>query len=171
MTSRITIRDYDPLWPKRFETLRSRIAPVLGELVTSIEHVGSTSVPGLSGKPIIDIDVLLSSASDLPLVITQLASAGYEHQGNLGVTGREAFRPPPDDFPHHLYVCPPGSEECQRHLAFRDHLRTHPQDACTYAILKRELAGKFGDESEAYTQAKSEFVASILRRTGRDSTP
>lgn len=170
MTVPVTIRDYDPLWPQQFETQRSRIAAVLGELATGIEHVGSTSVPGLAAKPIIDIDVLLKSSTGLPLVITRLSSLGYEHRGDLGVAGREAFRVSPNDLPQHLYVCPSASREYWRHIAFRDYLRTHPEVAYAYAALKRQLASKFGANRDAYTQAKGNFVAEILRRARQDLT-
>lgn len=139
-------------------------------MTAAIEHVGSTAVPGLAAKPIIDMDVLLISATDLQLVIAKLACVGYEHRGDLGVAGREAFRTPPNDLPHHLYVCPSGSAEYRRHISFRDHLRTHPTDANSYASLKRELVRKFGDDREAYTKAKSTFVAEILRRLDKTST-
>jgi GrpB-like predicted nucleotidyltransferase (UPF0157 family) len=170
MTSPITIQNYDPLWPQRFEMLRSRIAAVLDVLAAAIEHIGSTAVPGLAAKPIIDIDVLLRSAAELPLAIIRLASLGYEHRGDLGIPGREAFRTPPDDFPHHLYLCPPDSQEYRRHIAFRDHLRTHPEDARAYATLKHNLVAKLCDRRDAYTQAKSEFIADIARRPVRDPT-
>ena len=165
----VIIHDYDPLWPRVFETLRSRIAPLLDSMAAAIEHVGSTAVPGLAAKPIIDIDVLLTSAAALPPAIARLASLGYEHRGDLGIAGREAFRAPSNDFPHHLYVCPPASEEYRRHIAFRDHLRTHQRDASAYAGLKRALAGRFGDDREGYNQAKSAFVAEILERAAKAS--
>ena len=142
--------------------LRSRLSTVLNELVDSIEHVGSTAVPGLSAKPIIDIDVLLRSSTDMAIVICKLAEVGYEHRGDLGVSGREAFRPNAADVQHHLYVCPPDSREYGRHIAFRNHLRAHVADADAYALLKRELASKFGSDREGYNQAKSEFVHRIL---------
>jgi|SRR5579864_3718835 len=164
MSAPIVIEDYDPHWPEQFEVLRARIAPALGPLAAVIEHVGSTAIPGLAAKPIIDIDVLLRSAADLPEAITRLATLGYLHRGDLGVPGREAFRPPPDDVPHHLYVCVPESLEYARHVTFRDHLRTHPEDAGAYERLKRALAVEFGDDREAYNQAKTHFVEAILRR-------
>jgi GrpB-like predicted nucleotidyltransferase (UPF0157 family) len=148
MISRITIEDYDPLWPQRFETLRLRIAATLGDLAIAIEHIGSTAVPGLSAKPVIDIDVLLRSATDLSPVINRLSSLGYDHQGNLGIAGREAFRTPHYDFPHHLYVCPPGSEEYKRHLA-----------------------DKYRADRDSYTVAKSEFIAEILHRALQPHRP
>lgn len=138
-----------------FEVLRARIAAVLDDLAISIDHVGSTAVPGLAAKPIIDIDVLLRSSTDLPVVIGKLTDLGYEHRGDLGVSGREAFRAKSDTVHHHLYVCPPGSREYEHHIAFRNYLRTHAADANAYAVLKRELAGKFASDREGYNRAKS----------------
>jgi GrpB-like predicted nucleotidyltransferase (UPF0157 family) len=171
MTDPVIIEDYNPLWPERFALLRTRIGAALGSLAVAIEHVGSTAVPGLAAKPIIDMDILLQSRADLPLVIIRLASLGYEHRGDLGVSGREAFRTPPTDFPHHLYVCPPHSPEFQRHIAFRNHLRTHADDARAYGDLKRKLASQFRDDREAYNQAKTDFVTEILSRTLRNFSP
>lgn len=84
MTAPVLIEYYDPRWPGCFEALRSRIGSVLGPFTAAIEHIGSTAVPGLAAKPIIDLDVLLTSDVDLATVITKLASLGYEHQGDLG---------------------------------------------------------------------------------------
>ena len=165
MANPVIIEDYDPRWPQLFEMLRSRLSAVLDELAISIEHVGSTAVPGLPAKPIIDIDVLLRLSTDLPVVITRLADLGYEHRGDLGVSGREAFRAKSDAVHHHLYVCPPGSREYDRHIAFRNYLRAHAADANVYALLKRELASKFVSDREGYNQAKNEFVQRILQRT------
>ena len=165
MVNPVIIEDYDPQWPQLFEALRSRLSSVLNELAISIQHVGSTAVPGLAAKPIIDIDVLLRSSTDLPVVIRKLAELGYEHKGDLGVAGREAFRAKSAAVEHHLYVCWPGSREFDRHVTFRNYLRSHPAEANAYALLKRELASKFGDDREEYTQAKSEFVERILRHT------
>lgn len=165
----VLIEEYDPLWPERFRMLHSRIAGSIDSLAAAIEHVGSTAVPGLAAKPIIDMDVLLKSIADLPLAIARLASIGYTHRGDLGIAGREAFRVPNGDVPHHLYVCPPGSLEYGRHVAFRDYLRTHLQDAAAYANLKRNLARQFGSDREGYNQAKAAFVQEILRRAGHNS--
>jgi len=163
MTTPIIIEDYDPHWPQHFDAIRSRIAPVLGTLAAAIEHIGSTAVPGLPAKPIIDLDILLKSPADLPAVISKLQAFGYEHQGTLGVPGREAFRAPAHDVPHHLYVCVPGSLEYSRHIAFRDYLRSHPRDAEAYSSLKHNLSGRFSIDRDAYTQAKTEFIERILR--------
>lgn len=170
MTGPIIIEEYDPFWPQQFEMLRSRIAPRVGPLVTAIEHVGSTAVPGLAAKPIIDIDILLRSSVDLPRAIERLYSLGYLHQGDLGIPGRESFRAPGHDFPHHLYACLPDYPEFARHIAFRDYLRAHPEDRNAYARLKRDLEKKCRTDRGAYTEAKGEFVASILGRAANSGT-
>src|SRR5579864_4066421 len=165
MANPIIVVDYDPNWPIVFESLRKRIADILGDVAAAIEHVGSTAVPNLPAKPIIDIDVLLASETMLPASIERLASLGYVHRGDLGVPQREAFFPPANDPPHHLYVCPPGSAEFRRHVAFRDYLRAHPQDAKIYADLKAALAERFRDDRAAYNDAKADFVRELTNRS------
>ena len=164
MANPIIIVDYDLNWPGLFQSLRKRIAVALGDMAAAIEHVGSTAVPGLAAKPIIDIDVLLKSETMLPVAIQRLASLGYIYRGDLGVPEREAFFAPAGDPPHHLYVCPPCCAEFRRHLAFRDYLRAHPKDAKTYADLKITLAERFREDRPAYNTAKGEFVTELTSR-------
>lgn len=165
----VSVVDYDPAWPQRFELLRERIASAIGDLAAAIEHVGSTAVPNLAAKPIIDIDVLLKSDSSLPAAIERLASLGYVHRGNLGVPEREALLAPPEDMPHHLYLCPPRSAEFRRHVAFRNFLRAHPEEARIYGHLKIELAERFREDRSAYVTAKSEIVNELTTRAIRDT--
>ena len=167
MANPVIIVDYDPNWPGLFQALRRRIADALGDMAAAIEHVGSTAVPDLAAKPIIDIDVLLTSEPMLPAAIERLATLGYVHRGNLGIPEREAFFAPVNDPPHHLYVCPPCSGEFRRHIAFRDYLRAHPKDARVYGDLKIALAERFRDDRSGYSTAKSEFVEELTRRANR----
>jgi GrpB-like predicted nucleotidyltransferase (UPF0157 family) len=164
MENPVIVLDYDPNWPELFQSLRKRIADALGNMAVAIEHVGSTAVPELAAKPIIDIDVLLASETMLPTAVERLASLGYIHQGNLGIAEREAFLAPANDPPHHLYVCPPCSAEFRRHMAFRDYLRAHPKDAKIYGDLKITLAERFQEDRSAYNNAKSEFVTELTNR-------
>jgi GrpB-like predicted nucleotidyltransferase (UPF0157 family) len=164
MADPIIVVDYDPGWPERFLFLQKRIAGALGSMAVAIEHVGSTAVPDVPAKPIIDIDVLLATETDFDAVIDRLAKLGYVHEGNLGIAEREAFAAPVHDARHHLYVCPPGSTTFQKHLVFRDYLRAHPTEAKAYADLKRSLALQFRDDRPAYTAGKSAFVAEIVSR-------
>lgn len=160
----VIIVDYDPAWPKVFQFLRSKVCEVLGELAVSVEHVGSTSVPGLAAKPIIDMDVVVASRAEVAPAISRLAKIGYVHVGDLGIPGREAFTAPPNTPEHHLYACSRDAAELRRHLALRDYLRRNPEAARAYGELKRALAQRCGTDREAYTQAKTEFICGILDR-------
>jgi GrpB-like predicted nucleotidyltransferase (UPF0157 family) len=167
----VLIVDYDPVWPVRFAALRRTLKAALGELALAIEHVGSTAVPGVAAKPIIDIDVVIRSGEDFPAVIDRLAGLGYQHRGNLGVEGREAFTEPPRLPRHHLYVCAQDSPELARHLRFRDYLRTHAEDAAAYGAFKREAAARYRDDRERYTEAKTWVVERILAQTVAEGEP
>jgi GrpB-like predicted nucleotidyltransferase (UPF0157 family) len=167
----VEIAGYDPRWPGIFATLRDQIAGVLGPLAQQIEHVGSTAVPGLAAKPIIDIDVVIATRADLPAAISQLATLGYRHEADLGITGREAFTSPAAAPAHHLYVSAAGSPELARHLAFRDYLRTHPGQARAYAKLKRSLATRFRSDRDAYSHGKTTFIEQALATTAAGPPP
>lgn len=163
----VTMVDYHPEWPARFRDLRDRIAAALGSLAIAIEHVGSTSVPNMCAKPIIDLDVVVR-AEDVPAAISAVEALGYRHEGNLGVAGREAFRWVGDFPEHHLYVCPEGSPAIERHLLIRDYLRKHPEIAREYAGLKKQLAQKYRDNRTKYQAAKSEFVDAMLEKARKE---
>jgi GrpB-like predicted nucleotidyltransferase (UPF0157 family) len=158
----VVIVDYDPSWPATFEELRDRLAATLGPLAVAIEHVGSTAVPGLAAKPIIDLDVVIADQADLPTVIQRLRPLGYHHEGDLGVPGREAFTTPAGAPSHHLYVCVVGTPALDRHLAFREALRADPRLVDAYGDLKRTLAARLSHDRSAYTEAKSAFVERAL---------
>lgn len=162
----IEIVDYDPMWPELFEQLCSQIWPAVGDIALSVEHVGSTSVPGLAAKPIIDMSVVVRSDVDIPLTIQRLATIGYVHEGNLEVEGREAFQHPNGLPAHHLYVCPRGSLGLMNQLAVRNYLRTHFETARAYGNLKRRLASEFPHDIDSYIDGKTDFILTILREVG-----
>lgn len=156
--------DYDPSWPEVFEKLRERISAALGPLVLTIEHVGSTSVPNMCAKPIIDLDVIVRR-EDVAAAIAAVEALGYRHEGDLGVEGREAFRWTAEFPEHHLYVCPEGSPAFERHVLVRDYLRTHPEKAREYAELKKRLAQQFHDDRSKYQAAKADLVDSLIEES------
>jgi GrpB-like predicted nucleotidyltransferase (UPF0157 family) len=158
----IVIVDYSPAWLLEFELLRDRAAAAVGNLAIAIEHVGSTAVPGLAAKPVIDL-VIVVEPEDVQAAIDRLTVIGYVHQGNLGVEGREAFGVPEGERRHHLYVSPTDSEELRAQLAFRNRLRADPELATEYEALKRELAWRFRDDRVGYTDAKTAFVTAASR--------
>jgi GrpB-like predicted nucleotidyltransferase (UPF0157 family) len=160
----VVMADYDPSWPEVFEKLRERIAAALGPLVLAIEHVGSTSVPNMCAKPIIDLDVIVRR-EDVAAAIAAVEALGYRHEGDLGVGGREALRWTAEFPEHHLYVCPEGSPAFERHVLVRDYLRTHPEKAREYAELKKRLAQQFHDDRSKYQAAKADFVDSLIEES------
>jgi GrpB-like predicted nucleotidyltransferase (UPF0157 family) len=160
--SPLVVVDYDEAWPAWFDEIARPLREALGDLGAEVEHIGSTAVPGLAAKPIIDIDVAVRSAEDVPRAIERLRRLGYVYQGDKGIPGREAFMWPPGATRHHLYVVVAGSDPHMAHLRFRDHLRGNAEAAARYASLKKELAARYGDDPIAYTEAKSEFVSRVL---------
>lgn len=156
--------DYDPRWPAQFEALRAVADAALRDLPHVTEHVGSTAVPGLAAKPIIDVDVVVPDPAALPLAAAALAAAGWQPEGEKGIAGREAFLPPPGLRYHHMYAVVAGSQAHRDHIDLRDFLRTHPAPAAEYASLKRRLAPLLRTDREAYVDGKAGLVTDLLRR-------
>ncbi len=154
---------YDPLWPGQFESLRALADAALGEIPHVTEHVGSTAVPGLDAKPIIDIDVVVYTADKAGPAVDALIRAGWQHERDLGIAGREAFAPPAELTYHHLYIVVAGSTPHRDHLDLRDFLRAHPDEAARYARRKRALAGLLAVDWAAYTDGKADLIAELLR--------
>ena len=164
----IVVVPYDAVWEKNFMEIKAEIQSALGDLALRIEHVGSTSVQGLSAKPIIDIDVVIRDESMLCAVIAALRKIGYTHEGDLGIPGREAFKYDGKAhlLKHHLYVCPENSRELKRHLAFRDYLRSHPEAVREYSRIKEEGAALYPYDMDAYITHKSPFIEKIYAQIG-----
>ncbi|MGW7681242.1 GrpB family protein [Kribbella sp. NPDC054772] len=157
--------EYDPQWPVWFAAIRARLTPYLGDVPHVIEHVGSTAVPDLAAKPIIDVDVVVPAADLVPTAIERLTAAGYAHEGNQGIPGREAFALPPDAVHyHHLYVVVDGNKAHQDHVVLRDHLRTNAGDRERYADRKRELAHLLTTDRTAYVEGKGALVQELIAR-------
>jgi GrpB-like predicted nucleotidyltransferase (UPF0157 family) len=165
-TQKVIVVPYDENWVSGFVKIKNELLDVLDHNVISIEHVGSTSVKGLSAKPIIDIDVIIDSYDVFNVVSEELENVGYYHEGDLGIKDREAFgyQGKTHLMLHHLYVCPKYSEELKRHIAFRDHLRENEEDKITYASLKLQLAKQFPMDIDSYIEGKSLCVQNILSK-------
>ncbi len=169
MSDTLLISPYDPRWPVEFEEERNRIAPLLGSIARRIDHNGSTAVPGLEAKPIIDIQVSVESLQSLVAYAEPLATLGYAHVPHPDDAVCPFFhRPATWPHSHHIHVVQRGGEEERRTLAFRDYLRDHPDVAREYAVLKRQLAAEAdaadAASREAYARAKSGFIARVVGR-------
>jgi GrpB-like predicted nucleotidyltransferase (UPF0157 family)/predicted RNA-binding protein associated with RNAse of E/G family len=167
--SSVKIVAYDPKWPALYAEERDRILSVVGNKVAAIEHVGSTAVPGLGAKPVVDIMVAVRHLSAAKECIGLLESIGYEYvpQYESTIPERRFFRKGPGDVPNkhfHLHMVEYSSGFWERHLLFRDYLRIHPDVRQQYHELKKNLAKKHVSNREAYTEAKTSFIESVVAK-------
>ena len=167
-TTIVEVVPYDSAWKSDFEKIKAEIEGALGDLIVAIEHVGSTSVEGLSAKPCIDIDVVIEDYSVFDAVVLNLEKLGYIHEGDLGIKDREAFKytSKPHLKKHHLYVCPRSSQELHRHITFRDFLRGNPSAAQRYGCVKKRAAELFPNDIEKYIEYKSACIEELYIMCG-----
>ena len=167
-TARVVVLPYDKAWKSAFAKIKTELMDAIGDLVVGIEHVGSTSVEGLSAKPCIDIDVIIRDYAVFDEVVRKLSAIGYVHEGNLGIQDREAFAytDKPHLQTHHLYVCPQTSEELRRHLVFRDFLRTHPDAVKRYSEVKESAAQLFPESIDQYMAYKAPCIEALYKICG-----
>jgi GrpB-like predicted nucleotidyltransferase (UPF0157 family) len=167
----VRVVEYDPEWPRRFAQEEALLGSVLGDDVV-IEHIGSTAVPGLSAKPIIDVMAGVRGWDGFDVMVERLAAVGYRYtpEAEEDDPSRRVFRKGPPDLrlmrTHHLHVTERGCFYWRRMVTFRDRLREHPEEAAAYVDLKRDLATRFESEPRRYTAAKHGFVTEIERRAG-----
>jgi GrpB-like predicted nucleotidyltransferase (UPF0157 family) len=160
----VDVVDYDPTWPEEFERLKSRVVAVLGDEAVVVEHVGSTAVPGLAAKPVVD---LYAVVVDIARASALLRTVGYVPEGELGVPGRLGFAWPDGERRHHLYICHPNHAGLESVVRFRDYMRNHDREASEYSELKRELAISHRNDRDAYAAGKGDFIAAVLERAER----
>jgi GrpB-like predicted nucleotidyltransferase (UPF0157 family) len=160
---------YDPKWPSRFESWRKRLAEALGETAVRIEHVGSTAVPGLAAKPVIDIQISVRDVEDEVVFVAPIEAIGVAFRSRE--LGHRYFRPAADR-PRdvQIHVCDAGSEWERSHLLFRDFLRADPATREAYAAMKREMATRYRDDRIAYNEAKTNFILDAMERAERWAT-
>src|SRR6185437_11143668 len=166
----IELVPYDPIWRSRFEHEARALRTAFGALACRIEHVGSTAVPGLIAKPVIDIQVSVESLASFAPFLSVMSSLGYEHLPDADPVFERSYpyfhKPAEWPHSHHVHLCEDGSLAELKHIAFRDRLRADAQTRTTYASLKRELAGRHGssthEERQRYSDGKTEFIRSAL---------
>jgi GrpB-like predicted nucleotidyltransferase (UPF0157 family) len=163
------IEKYNPAWVNQFKDIKSQLEAVLRELACSIEHVGSTSVPNLDSKPIIDIDIVYQAKPDFEKIKQGLEKIGYYHNGNQGLEGREVFKRSGqlsnevlDYIKHHLYVCPRDSKALERHLLSRNHLRKNEEARIKYQQMKYALAEQSNQDRKKYQELKELYVNDFI---------
>jgi GrpB-like predicted nucleotidyltransferase (UPF0157 family) len=168
----IVVADYDPAWPAMFEQERAKLDAALGSLAVAIEHVGSTAVPGLAAKPIIDLLVgvrSLEEARSRCIEVLQALGYTYMPEYQSWLPDELFFRKGiPGPWTHHVHVMQPANPGWERRLLFRDYLRAHPDAADAYTSLKRRLAATFKDDIAAYRTGKDAFVQAAMAKARQE---
>jgi GrpB-like predicted nucleotidyltransferase (UPF0157 family) len=161
----IEVVDWSPRWAEQFDEVATVLRTALADVASArVEHVGSTSVPGLAAKPILDVDVIVDT-HDVAAAIAALEAVGYVHRGDLGVAGREAFHAP-DGPRRNVYVCVAGTANVRNHLAVRDVLRSRDDLREAYAAVKRALADDPAMDIDTYLAGKSAVLQQVLEASG-----
>jgi GrpB-like predicted nucleotidyltransferase (UPF0157 family) len=163
---RVEVVPHDPAWKHAFEVETARIANVLGDVFVSAHHIGSTAIPGIVAKPVIDILLEVDDVARLDTRTHALKQLGYEAKGEFGIPGRRYFRK--DDASgartHQVHAFQAGNPELERHLAFRDYMIAHPDEARAYGALKKQLATAHPDDIEAYMDGKDSYIKEQERK-------
>jgi GrpB-like predicted nucleotidyltransferase (UPF0157 family) len=161
---RVEVKSYDEQWVSNFEDEAKTLHEIFGMEIIEIHHIGSTSVNGLKAKPIIDIMPIVREINRIDEFNTKMISIGYEPKGENGITGRRFFQNGGDNRTHHIHFFELGNPEIERHLAFRDYLRSHSDVAKKYGDLKEELSKRFPYDIESYIKGKEQLVLEIERK-------
>ncbi len=167
--SKVEVVPHDPLWRDAFGAEAKRVAAALGENVSAVHHIGSTAIPNIHAKPVVDLLVEVRDIAEVDGRSSAMESLGYEVMGEYGIPGRRYFRKDNDEGirTHHVHAFEAGSAEAERHLAFRDYMIAHPSEAQTYGELKRKLAAEHPQNIDAYMDGKDDFIKEIDRKAAR----
>ena len=167
-TKKVIVLPYDNNWKNDYNNIKKELEAVLKDLIIGIEHVGSTSVEGLSSKPCIDIDIIIKDYTVFNIVVEKLKIIGYIHKGDLGIKDREAFTYENKSHlkKHHLYVCPQYSVELHRHITFRNYLRNNKEAVLKYSLIKEQAAKVYPNDIDKYMEYKSNCIKELYKECG-----
>ncbi|MED0678851.1 GrpB family protein [Aneurinibacillus thermoaerophilus] len=158
---KVEVVPYNEKWPELFQEEANKIKSVFGDEAINIYHIGSTAIPHIHAKPIIDILVEVKDVDKVDSFNDEMEQLGYKPKGENGIAYRRYFTKGGNNRTHHVHVFKTGSEHITRHLAFRDYLITHKDEANTYSELKQKLSKQFTYNAEKYTQGKDWFIKEI----------
>lgn len=164
-TKRVVVEKWNPQWKYEYEKIVASLGKDIIYNSIKIEHVGSTSVEGLSAKPVIDLDIVIEK-DKFAIIKELLNKKGYEHEGDLGIEGREAFSYSGKEelMTHHLYVCPKNSKELFKHITFRNFLENNPALAAEYSKVKEQAAVLYPDDIDMYMEFKAKIIEKIYKK-------
>ena len=164
-TKRVVVEKWNPQWKYEYEKIVASLGKDIIYNSIKIEHIGSTSVEGLSAKPVIDFDIVIEK-DKFAIIKELLNKKGYEYEGDLGIEGREAFSYSGKEelMTHHLYVCPKDSKELFKHITFRNFLKNNPALAAEDSKVKEQAAVLYPDDIDKYMEFKSEIIEKIYKK-------
>ena len=165
-SGQLQLAPYEPNWQRLFLAEKEQLGASLGEFILDIQHIGSTSIPGMIAKPILDIGVAVTSFEEAARCIPLLEQLGYSYKGENGIPRRHYFVKG-NPRTHHLHMLEATSEEWKHHLLFRDYLCGNAEAAQAYASLKQQLATRFANDREAYQSGKESFIQAVLQQAGQ----
>ena len=165
MVREIKVVPHDPNWSKLFKAEADELAAIFGQEVIAIHHIGSTAIPGISAKPIIDMLVEVQDIEKIDEFNEEMIQLGYQPKGEFGIPGRRFFIKGDDaNRTHHIHTFQTGHPRIERYLNFRDYMMAHPEEAQAYSRLKEELTRRFPEDIEGYMAGKDEFIKEIERK-------
>jgi GrpB-like predicted nucleotidyltransferase (UPF0157 family) len=160
----VGVVSYNSNWKKMYKEESEKIKNVLSDIIIDIHHVGSTAIPGIKAKPVIDILVEVKDIEAVDRYNHKMKDLGYEVMGEYGILKRRFFRKGGNNRTHHIHIFQAGNEEIERHINFKEYLIAHPDKARVYSKLKEELANKYTYDVENYTNSKSDFIKEIDKK-------
>jgi len=165
MTRTIEVVPYDPAWPDRFQEVADELAALFGDEIVAIHHIGSTAVPSLAAKPIVDLCVEVRDLARVDAFDAEMVRRGYLVRGEAGIAGRRFFVKGTEEVrSHHVHTYQVGHAEVERHLVFRDYLIAHPAEAALYGRVKEEAARRFPHDIEGYMEAKKDLILDRIQK-------
>lgn len=165
----VKLEDYNEDWKEKFEKERKTLSQIFKEDALEIQHVGSTSIPGLEAKPIIDIAIAVKELEIALKYVEKMEEAGYSFRGNAGVEGRYFFaKGPEDNRTHYVHIEPINSPNWETHIFYKKYLLEHPEIVAEYEKLKEELARLYPEDRKKYTSGKNDFIQKILNKARKE---
>ena len=164
---KVEIKEYDPQWKQEYEKEKEKLVEIFSDIVVDIHHIGSTAIPKIKAKPIIDIMVVVEDINKVDEYNEEMIELGYTPKGEFGIENRRFFPKGGNERSHHVHVFPKGDPEVKKHLNFRDYLRAHPKEARQYSQLKEVLAAKYYYNIDKYIEGKNDFIQEIDRKAAK----
>lgn len=161
---KVEVVSYNPNWKKMYKEESEKVKNILNDIIIDIHHIGSTSIPGIKAKPVIDILVEVKNIEVVDRYNNKMKELGYEAMGEHGIPKRRFFRKRENKRTHHIHIFQVGNEEIERHINFKEYLVAHPDKAREYSKLKEKLANKYTHDVENYINSKSDFIKEIDRK-------